>query len=179
MKWLDNKYSRHAVIYGALSPPWPSLAPGPPGPRLTFVTACWLSADARPATLLWLPGCSRGPQMHHIHHLLPSKLSARATKNIVRKRCLTASKELKQPLAVIHYWHRDTEGPQECCNDPSSLSDGLQSTQCMTISYNNPGPVMKILFTERPHIMQQGERIFQLGRGEIKWLWPLHALLRK
>ena len=56
-------------------------------------------------------------------------------------------------------------GPQECCNDLSSLSDGLQSTQCMTISYNNPGPVMKILFTERPHIIQQGERIFQLGRA--------------
>ena len=74
---------------------------------------------------------------------------------------------------------RHQESPQECCNDLSSLSDGLQSTQCMTISYNNPGPVMKILFTQRPHNMQQGERIFQLGRAEIKWLCPLHALLRK
>ena len=68
---------------------------------------------------------------------------------------------------------RHQESPQECCNDLSSLSDGLQSTQCMTISYNNPGPVMKILFTERPHIMQQGERIFQLGRT-ITWSRMLH-----
>ena len=173
MKWLDNKYSRHAVIYGAPSlPSW-----GPQVSLLTFVTACWLSADAE--LMLGMPGCSRGPQMHHIHHLSPSQLSARATKNNVRKRCLMASKEPRPPLAVIHYWHRDW-GPQECRNDLSSLSDGLQSTQCMTISYNNPGPVMKILFTQRPHNMQQGERIFQLGRAEIKWLCPaLHALLRK
>ena len=108
MKWLDNKYSRHAVIYGALSPPCPPT-PRPPGfpawhlsLRVDFLLMPGLM-------LLWMPGCSRGPQMHH---KLPSKLSARATKNVVRKRCLTASKELEQPLAVIHYWHRDTEVPR-------------------------------------------------------------------
>ena len=72
---------------------------------------------------------------------------------------------------------RHQESPQECCNDLSSLSDGLQSTQCMTISYNNPGPWWTFYSHRRPHNMQQGERIFQLGR-EIKWLC-LHAPVRK
>ena len=72
---------------------------------------------------------------------------------------------------------RHQESPQECCNDLSPLSDGLQSTQCMTISYNNPGPVMKILFTQRPNIMQRGERIFQLGAQSLDLL--ACALLRK
>ena len=40
----------------------------------------------------------------------------------------------------------------------------------MTISDNNPGPVMKILFTQRPHIMQQAERIFQLGPQSLDLL---------
>ena len=60
---------------------------------------------------------------HHKHQL--------ATKNVVRK----------QSLMTVVYWctiDRDNlQGSKECHNDQSSLSDGLQSTQCMTISYNN------------------------------------------
>ena len=86
---------------------WPQVPSGSP----LDICHCLLTF-CRCLMLLWMPGCSRGPQMHHIHHLLPSKLSARATKNIVRKRCLTASRELEQPVAVIHYWHRDSEVPR-------------------------------------------------------------------
>ena len=40
----------------------------------------------------------------------------------------------------------ETPCVMECHNDQSFLSDGLQSTQCMTISYNNCCRLMKNLF---------------------------------
>lgn len=171
MKWLDNKYSRHAVIYGALP-----VAPGPPGfPAwhlslpVDFLLMPGKADAAMDAGMLSWPTDASHPPFAPIKTISPGykKYCKEAMSHGIQGAGAAPGSDT---LLTPRQW-----GPQECCNDLSSLSDGLQSTQCMTISYNNPGPVMKILFTERPHIMQQGERIFQLGRDQV----IVHALLRK
>ena len=171
MKWLDNKYSRHAVIYGALSPPCPPTPRPPRFPawhlslRVDFLLMPGRADAAMDAGMLSRPtDASHDAPIKTISPGYKKCCKEAMSHGIQGAGAAPGSDTLLTPR------HR---GTQECCNDLSSLSDGLQSTQCMTISYNNPGPVMKILFTERPHIIQQGERIFQLGRT-ITWSRMLH-----
>ena len=103
MKWLDNKCPRHAVIYGALSS-------GPHSWHLSLPHVDFLLRQMLPGMLSWRTDASHPPSTIWAQHRIKTislpgykKYCKEAMSHGIRgaQRC--------QPLALIHYWHRDRE----------------------------------------------------------------------